>query len=179
MKEITTTFSDVYLITTKKFEDDRGFFMESFNLNQFKKITGVDHFVQDNHSKSSKGVLRGLHYQIKNPQGKLIRCIFGTIVDVVVDLRISSPTFGKSQKFLLDRNDIHLWVPSGFAHGFCVLSDEAEVVYKTTDYYYPEYDRTLLWNDSDLKIDWQIDGNIILSEKDLNGKTFRECEKYA
>lgn len=175
---IGTSFNDVYLITNKKFEDERGFFIESFNLKDFEKITGFGNFVQDNHSKSSKGVLRGLHYQIKHPQGKLVRCIFGTIVDVIVDLRLSSPTFGKWQKFLLDNNNLHLWVPPGFAHGFYVLSDEAEVIYKTTDYYYPEYERSLLWNDENLNINWDLNSQPITSIKDMNGSTFYDCEKY-
>jgi dTDP-4-dehydrorhamnose 3,5-epimerase len=178
MNAIGTILKDAYIITNKKFEDDRGFFMESFNDKKFEEITGVKNFVQDNHSKSIKGVLRGLHYQIKNPQGKLVRCTLGKVLDVIVDLRRSSPTFGKHTKILLDSNDKQVWVPAGFAHGFYVLSDEAEVTYKITDYYYPEYDRTLLWNDSILNIDWQNVEDPILSSKDRIGKTFDECEKY-
>ena len=178
MNAIETNLKDAYIITNKKFEDDRGFFMESFNLKEFEKITGVGNFVQDNHSKSSKGVLRGLHYQIEHPQGKLVRCIFGAVFDVIVDLRKSSPSFGKWFGIKLCENNLQLWVPPGFAHGFYTLTDTAEFCYKTTDYYYPEYDRTLLWNDGHLAIEWGIDIDPILSEKDLKGKTFEECEKY-
>jgi dTDP-4-dehydrorhamnose 3,5-epimerase len=178
MNAIGTILKDAYIITNKKFEDDRGFFMESFNDKKFEKITGVKNFVQDNHSKSIKGVLRGLHYQIKNPQGKLVRCTLGTVLDVIVDLRRSSPTFGNHTKILLDSNDKQVWVPAGFAHGFYVLSNEAEVMYKITDYYYPEYDRTLLWNDPVLNIDWENIEDPILSSKDKLGKHFDDCEKY-
>ena len=178
MNAIGTILKDAYIITNKKFEDDRGFFMESFNDKKFEKITGVKNFVQDNHSKSIKGVLRGLHYQIKNPQGKLVRCTLGTVLDVIVDLRRSSPTFGNHTKILLDSNDKQVWVPAGFAHGFYVLSNEVEVMYKITDYYYPEYDRTLLWNDPVLNIDWENIEDPILSSKDKLGKHFDDCEKY-
>jgi dTDP-4-dehydrorhamnose 3,5-epimerase len=178
MNAIGINLKDAYIITNKKFEDDRGFFMESFNLKEFEKITGVGNFVQDNHSKSSKSVLRGLHYQIKHPQGKLVRCISGAVYDVIVDLRKSSPTFGKWFGVKLSENNLQLWVPPGFAHGFYTLTDFAEIQYKVTDYYYPEYDRTLLWNDSNLKIEWGIKEEPILSKKDFNGKTFNECENY-
>ena len=178
MNAIGTNLKDAYIITNKKFEDDRGFFMESFNLKKFEKITGESNFVQDNHSKSSKGVLRGLHYQIEHPQGKLVRCISGAVYDVIVDLRKSSSSFGKWFGIKLSENNLQLWVPPGFAHGFYTLTETAEIVYKTTDYYYPEYDRTLLWNDTNLGIEWGIDGEPILSQKDLKGKTFEECEKY-
>jgi dTDP-4-dehydrorhamnose 3,5-epimerase len=178
MNAIGTNFKDAYIITNKKFEDGRGFFMESFNLKKFEKITGESNFVQDNHSKSSKGVLRGLHYQIEHPQGKLVRCISGAVYDVIVDLRKSSSSFGKWFGIKLSENNLQLWVPPGFAHGFYTLTETAEIVYKTTDYYYPEYDRTLLWNDTNLGIEWGINGEPILSQKDLKGKTFDECEKY-
>jgi dTDP-4-dehydrorhamnose 3,5-epimerase len=178
MNAIGTTLKDVYIITNKKFEDDRGFFIEVFNDKKFEQITGVKNFVQDNHSQSVKGVLRGLHYQVEKPQGKLVRCTSGIVLDVVVDLRVSSSTFGKHAKILLDSNDKQVWVPAGFAHGFYVLSDQAEVTYKITDYYYPEHERTLLWNDSVLNIDWGVDGDPILSPKDKLGKTFITCEKY-
>jgi len=178
MNAIGTNLKDAYVITNEKFEDDRGFFMESFNLKEFEKITGVSNFVQDNHSKSSKGVLRGLHYQIEHVQGKLVRCSSGVVYDVIVDLRKSSETFGKWFGIKLDKNNIQLWVPPGFAHGFYTISDCAEIQYKVTDYYYPEYDRTLLWNDIDLEIEWGADEEPILSQKDLKGKTFEECEKY-
>ena len=178
MNAIGINLKDAYIITNKKFEDDRGFFMESFNLKEFEKITGVGDFVQDNHSKSSKGVLRGLHYQIRHPQGKLVRCISGAVFDVIVDLRKSSPSFGKWFGIKLCENNLQLWVPPGFAHGFYTLTDTAEFCYKTTDYYYPEYDRTLLWNDTDLSIEWGLYQEPILSNKDIIGKTFKECEKY-
>ena len=178
MNAIGTNLKDAYVITNKKFEDDRGFFMESFNLKEFQKITGVSNFVQDNYSKSSKGVLRGLHYQIEHAQGKLVRCISGVVFDVIVDLRKSSETFGKWFGIKLDKINTQLWVPAGFAHGFYTLTDFAEIEYKVTDYYYPEYDRTLLWNDTNLAIQWRVDENPILSQKDLKGKTFEECEKY-
>jgi len=179
MNAIGTNLKDAYIITNKKFEDGRGFFMETFKLNEFEKITGVSNFVQDNHSKSSKGVLRGLHYQIEHAQGKLIRCVSGAVYDVIVDLRKSSSSFGKWFGIKLYKNNLQLWVPPGFAHGFYTLTETAEIVYKTTDYYYPEYDRTLLWNDTNLGIEWGIDGEPILSQKDLNGETFGECEKYS
>lgn len=178
MNAIETNLKDAYVITNKKFEDNRGFFMESFNLREFEKLTGVNNFVQDNHSRSSKGVLRGLHYQIKHAQGKLVRCISGEIYDVIVDLRKSSETFGKWFGIKLCENNVQLWIPPGFAHGFYTLTDTAEFCYKTTDYYYSEHDRTLFWNDSDLAIEWGIDDEPILSNKDINGKIFKECEKY-
>lgn len=178
MNVIEVAFKDVYLIKSEKFEDFRGFFIESFNYEKIKKIIGSVNFVQDNHSKSCKGVLRGLHYQIKNPQGKLVRCISGTVNDVIVDIRKTSPTFGKWKSFKLNSSDISLWVPPGFAHGFYTLSNFAEVTYKTTDYYYPEYDRTLIWNDPDLNIDWELSVNPILSPKDMLGKSMVSCEKY-
>jgi len=178
MNAIETNLKDAYVITNKKFEDARGFFMESFNLKEFEKIVGECNFVQDNHSKSSKGVLRGLHYQIEHAQGKLVRCISGAVFDVIVDLRKSSPSFGKWFGIKLCENNLQLWVPPGFAHGFYTLTDTAEFCYKTTDYYYPEYDRTLLWNDSNIGIEWELDQEPILSNKDIIGKTFNECEKY-
>lgn len=178
MNAIGTSLKDAYIINNKKFEDERGFFIESFNDKKFEKLTGVKNFVQDNHSKSIRGVLRGLHYQIENAQGKLVRCTSGTVLDVIVDLRKSSPTFGNHIKILLDSNDKQVWVPAGFAHGFYVISENAEVTYKITDYYYPEYERTLLWNDPILDIDWGVTEDPILSAKDKLGKTFDECEKY-
>ena len=178
MNAIGTNLKDAYVITNKKFEDGRGFFMETFKLNEFEKITGESNFVQDNHSKSSKGVLRGLHYQIEHAQGKLIRCVSGAVYDVIVDLRKSSSSFGKWFGIKLYKNNLQLWVPPGFAHGFYTLTETAEIVYKTTDYYYPEYDRTILWNDTNLGIEWGINREPILSQKDLKGKTFDECEKY-
>jgi len=178
MNVIETSLKDAYIITNQKFEDARGFFMESFNLKKFEKITGVSNFVQDNHSKSSKGVLRGLHYQIEHPQGKLVRCISGTVFDVIVDLRKSSPSFGKWFGIKLSENNLQLWVPPGFAHGFYTLTDFAEVQYKVTDYYYPEYDRTLIWNDDNLGIEWEICKEPILSTKDSNGNLLEMCDLY-
>ena len=173
MKLIETPLVDAAVITVDKYEDERGFFMESFNEQQFIKELGHYEFVQDNHSKSSKGVLRGLHYQVKHPQGKLVRCISGSVYDVIVDIRKSSETFGKWFGTTLNCPDKQLWVPPGFAHGFYTLSETAEIVYKITDYYYPEDQETLLWND--IGIDWKITAEPILSEKDKIGKTFEEC----
>jgi dTDP-4-dehydrorhamnose 3,5-epimerase len=179
MNVIETNLNDVYLISNNKFEDERGFFLESFNLKEFQKAVCLDiNFVQDNHSKSSRGVLRGLHYQIQNPQGKLVRCVLGAVFDVIVDIRKSSSTFGKWYGVELNRNNLQLWVPPGFAHGFYTLTETAEIVYKTTEYYYPSYERSLLWNDEDLNIDWGISVEPILSLKDLNAETFKECDKY-
>lgn len=179
MKVTEINLKDAYIVTTPKYEDERGFFLESFNLKQFREATGInDEFVQDNHSKSVRGVLRGLHYQIQHSQGKLIRCTQGSVYDVIVDLRKSSSTFGKWFGIKLCTNNIHVWVPPGFAHGFYVLSESAEINYKQTDYYYPEYDRTLLWNDTDIGIDWPIDYDPILSQKDKLGKSFKECDLY-
>lgn len=173
MKIIDIGLKDALLIEVDKYIDSRGFFMESFNEKKFD--LGYD-FVQDNHSMSQRGVLRGLHYQIKHPQGKLVRCIRGTVYDVIVDLRKSSDTFGEWYGVELNRPELQLWVPPGFAHGFYTLSEVAHITYKTTDYYYPKHDRTLLWNSLD--INWHILEPPILSEKDKYGKSFIECEKY-
>ncbi|HPG19879.1 MAG TPA: dTDP-4-dehydrorhamnose 3,5-epimerase [Flexilinea sp.] len=171
---------DVILIKPDVHRDERGFFFESWQKNKFAKA-GIDQeFVQDNHSRSSKDVLRGLHYQIQQPQGKLIRAIVGEVFDVAVDLRRSSPSFGKWVSAILSSENFNmLWIPPGFAHGFLVLSDVAEFVYKATDFYAPQYERCILWNDRDLGIDWPISGHEpILSEKDSKGKLFREAEVY-
>lgn len=177
MKIINTPLQDSYIIEQPKFFDDRGFFIESYNKKVFDDV-GLDmNFVQDNHSQSAVNVLRGLHYQVEKPQGKLVRCVKGWIVDVIVDLRQSSPTFGQHFKVDLNRPEVMLWVPEGFAHGFYVKSEKCEVSYKTTEYYYKEYDRTLIWNDPDLNITWGTT-TPILSEKDKQGKSFEECEKY-
>lgn len=164
---------DVLLITPKVFGDERGFFMESFNQRAFQAATGLDvSFVQDNHSRSRQGVLRGLHYQVKQPQGKLVRVVAGEILDVAVDLRLDSPTRGEWVSARLSaQNHQQLWVPAGFAHGFVVLSEAAEVLYKTTDYYAPEHERAIRWDDPTLAIDWQRDswawqGEPALSDKD-------------
>jgi dTDP-4-dehydrorhamnose 3,5-epimerase len=178
---IPTTIPDVVLIEPKAFGDDRGFFFESFNANVFQDKTGVsDPFVQDNHSRSSQNVLRGLHYQIQQPQGKLIRALAGRIFDVAVDIRRSSPYFGQWVGYELSAdNKRQLWVPKGFAHGFVVLSEFAEVAYKTTDYYAPQHERCILWNDPDLAISWQITAPPLLSVKDQAGTPFKTADLFA
>jgi len=166
-----TKIPDVLILQPQVFGDARGFFLESFNARDFVKATGLDmHFVQDNHSKSARGVLRGLHYQIEHAQGKLVRVVQGEVFDVVVDLRRSSPTFGQWDGVHLSAdNHRQLWVPPGFAHGFVVLSESAEFLYKTTDYWYPAHERCLLWNDPALGIDWPIDFAPQLAAKDGAG----------
>ncbi|MDH5386882.1 MAG: dTDP-4-dehydrorhamnose 3,5-epimerase [Gammaproteobacteria bacterium] len=180
MKVITTGIPDLLIIEPKVFGDERGFFFESFNNKIFKELTGVtDEFVQDNHSKSTKGVLRGLHYQIKQPQGKLVRVVRGEVFDVAVDLRKSSETFGQWQGVHLSaENKRQFWMPEGFAHGFVVLSDEAEFLYKTTDYYAPEYERCIRWDDDGLSIDWQFGGSPLVSDKDANGQLFKQADLF-
>ena len=180
MNVIATKIPDVLIIEPRVFGDTRGFFYESFNKNSFEKVTGVKtDFVQDNHSQSSRGVLRGLHYQIKQPQGKLVRVVRGEVFDVAVDLRKSSATFGQWVGTNLSaENKRQFWVPEGFAHGFVVLSDEAEFLYKTTNYYAPEYERCIRWNDTDLSIDWQYDDEPLVSEKDANGISFMEADAF-
>jgi dTDP-4-dehydrorhamnose 3,5-epimerase len=174
---IRTKLNGAYIITNEVYKDFRGCFRETFNLKNLQKIIGPYEFVQDCHSISKKNVIRGLHYQIERPQGKLVQCVRGEIYDVIVDLRQSSKTFGHWTGFHLFPGSSQLWIPPGFAHGFSVLSDEAEVLYKVTDYYYPEHERTLLWNDISLVIDWGVD-TPILSDKDMNGTIFFECDKY-
>ena len=171
---------DVILFEPKVFGDDRGFFFESFNQARFEEAVGhAVSFVQDNHSKSTRGVLRGLHYQIQQPQGKLVRVAQGEVFDVAVDIRRSSPTFGKWVGALLSAENKHqLWVPEGFAHGFVVLSETAEFLYKTTNYYAPAHERSILWNDPDLAIDWKFDGQPLLSAKDQAAKTLNEAEVF-
>jgi len=181
MKVIETEIPDLLIIEPKVFGDDRGFFFESFNARAFAEQTGVtDSFVQDNHSRSAKGVLRGLHYQIQQPQGKLVRAVEGEIYDAVVDVRRSSPTFGKWFGITLSaENKRQLWVPAGFAHGFVVTSDYAEVLYKTTDYWAPEFERSIIWNDPALAIAWPLDGEPLLSAKDEAGVPLAEAEVFA
>jgi dTDP-4-dehydrorhamnose 3,5-epimerase len=172
MRVLATAIADVRIIEPQVFDDARGFFFESFNLREFRKATGLNdvQFVQDNHSRSVSGVLRGLHYQIHHPQGKLVRVIAGSVFDVAVDLRKSSPHFGQWTGVELSAdNKRQLWIPAGFAHGFAVTSATAEVLYKTTDYRYPEHERCLLWNDPALGIDWPLDGAPLLSDKDRAG----------
>lgn len=181
MQVHTTAIPDVLIIEPKVFGDDRGFFFESFNARRFEELTGVKtDFVQDNHSKSAKGVLRGLHYQIQNPQGKLVRVVSGEVFDVAVDMRKSSPTFGNwVGVHLSGQNHRQLWVPAGFAHGFVVLSESAEFLYKTTDYYSPEFERSIVWNDPTLAIEWPLDGTPSLSAKDAKGSAFLDAETFA
>lgn len=177
MNVVKTSIADVLILEPRVFGDDRGFFYESFNKRTFGDLTGIDvQFVQDNHSRSAKGVLRGLHYQIRQPQGKLVRCTLGVVFDVAVDLRVGSLTFGQwVGEILSAENKRMMWVPEDFAHGFLVLSEDAEVLYKTTDYYAPEHERCILWNDPDLGIDWPLQVAPILSNKDAAGKFFREA----
>ncbi len=180
MKITVTAIPDVLQIEPKVFGDTRGFFFESFNQRQWQESTGLDRaFVQDNHSLSGKGVLRGLHYQIRQPQGKLVRVIMGEVFDVAVDLRRASATFGKWVGAVLSaENKKQLWVPEGFGHGFVVLSEVAEFLYRTTNYYAPEHERCILWNDPDLAIDWPLLETPILSAKDAAGHAFRSAEVY-
>ena len=177
---IPTNLPEVLILEPKVFGDDRGFFFESFNQKNFAAATGLDiNFVQDNHSRSVKGVLRGLHYQIQHPQGKLVRVTKGAVFDVAVDLRRTSPNFGKWTGLTLSASNYRqLWVPPGFAHGFVVTSDEAEFLYKTTDYWYPEYERSLLWSDPTVNIQWPIDGLPQLAEKDALGKLLSEIDVF-
>ena len=177
----TTAIPDVLILEPKVFGDDRGFFYESFNQQRFADLTGIAaNFVQDNHSKSSKNVLRGLHYQIQQPQGKLVRVTAGAVFDVAVDLRTSSATFGQWVGVTLSaENKRQLWIPEGFAHGFIVLSESAEFLYKTTDYWAPEFERSLLWNDPALGITWPGDGEPMLSSKDQLGKLLADAEVFA
>jgi dTDP-4-dehydrorhamnose 3,5-epimerase len=181
MKVAATAIPGLLLLEPTIHEDERGFFFESFNQKCFEDATGLNiRFVQDNHSRSVKRVLRGLHYQIRQPQGKLLRVTAGEVFDVAVDLRRSSPTFGKFAGIVLSAvNKKQLWIPEGFAHGYLVLSDAAEVLYKTTDYYAPEHERCLIWNDPDVGIDWPQDGEPILSAKDRLGLTLSKAEVFA
>lgn len=175
-----TALPEVLILEPKVFGDDRGFFFESFNQRDFASVTGQDvQFVQDNHSRSVKGVLRGLHYQIQHPQGKLVRVTKGEVFDVAVDLRCNSPNFGKWAGVVLSASNYRqLWVPPGFAHGFVVTSDSAEFLYKTTDYWYPEFERSLLWSDSTVGVKWPIDGQPQLASKDVEGKTLEAAEVF-
>jgi dTDP-4-dehydrorhamnose 3,5-epimerase len=180
MKHIATAIPDVLLLEPKIFGDDRGFFYESWNRRTLASL-GIDaDFVQDNHSKSQKNVLRGLHYQIGHAQGKLVRVTAGTVYDVAVDLRRSSPTFGQWVSFTLSAEDRRMaWIPPGFAHGFCVTSDSAEFLYKTTDYWSQAHERTLLWNDPQLAIPWPLTGEPLLAVKDSVGTPLSLAETFA
>ena len=181
MKVTPTSIPSVLLIEPRVFGDTRGFFFESFNQRAFNLATGLDvNFVQDNHSRSSKGVLRGLHYQIQQPQGKLVRVVRGSVFDVTVDLRKSSPTFGQWVGMELNEdNHCQLWIPPGFAHGFYVLSDSADFLYKTTDYYAPEFECSLIWNDPTIGIEWPLNTQPIISAKDVQGKKLADAEVFA
>lgn len=181
MKVIQTKLPEVCIIEPQVFGDSRGFFYESFNARKFAELTGVQaEFVQDNHSKSGKNILRGLHYQIQQAQGKLVRVVSGEVFDVAVDIRKSSPNFGQWVGVNLSaENSRQLWVPPGFAHGFVVLSEQAEFLYKTTDYWAPEHERCLAWNDPEIGIDWPINEAPLLSAKDQLGKSLSEAEVFA
>ena len=180
MKVVPTEIPDVLIIEPKIFGDDRGFFYESYNHTKFMEATGLDlEFVQDNHSRSARNVLRGLHYQIQQTQGKLVRVVKGEVLDVAVDIRKSSPTFGKWVSCILsEENKRQFWVPPQFAHGFVVLSESADFLYKTTDYYAPEHERCIVWDDPDLAIDWEITDSPIVSTKDKEGALLKEAEVF-
>jgi len=179
IKKILTSLPGMFVLEPRVFGDDRGFFLESYNEKVMAEVGIRERFVQDNHSCSRCNVLRGLHYQIKQPQGKLVRVVDGEILDVAVDLRRSSATFGRWEAVRLSgENKRMLWIPAGFAHGFRVTSDKTQVLYKTTDYYAPEHERTLAWNDPDLKVNWELEGEPIISAKDQRGVTLREAETF-
>jgi len=180
LKIIPTTIPDVLILEPKLFGDDRGFFFESFNERRWRELTGIDlHFVQHNHSRSTGGVLRGLHYQIQQPQGKLVRAVVGEVFDVCVDIRRSSPSFGQWFGALLSaENKRQMWVPPGFAHGFCVTSDVAEFLYLTTEYYAPEHERCIRWNDPELAIGWPLSAEPNVSARDREGLAFRDADLY-
>jgi len=181
MKATPTAIPDVILLEPKVFGDNRGFFFESFNQKQFEEVIGQKvQFVQDNHSRSSKGVLRGLHYQIKHPQGKLVRVVRGAVFDAAVDIRQSSPTFGHwVGTELNEENYRQLWIPVGFAHGFFVLSDSADFLYKTTDYYDPDFERCIAWDDPEININWPIESMPQVSEKDKQGTSFSNAGLFS
>lgn len=181
MRVIHTAIPDLLIIEPRVFGDDRGFFFESFNRRRFAELTGSDvDFVQDNHSRSAQNVLRGLHYQIRNPQAKLVRVVQGAVLDVAVDIRRSSPTFGKHVAVELSaENKLMFWIPEGFAHGFSVLTETADFLYKTTDYWFPEHERCIRWNDPALKIDWKLKSEPMVSAKDAQGKSLSEAELFA
>ena len=180
IKKIPTSLPGVVILEPRVFGDERGFFLESYNEKVFAELGIGERFVQDNHSSSQRNVLRGLHYQIKQTQGKLVRAVEGEILDVAVDVRRSSPTFGGWEAVRLSgENKRMLWIPPGFAHGFLVLSERAQVLYKATEYYAPEHERTVAWNDPDLKIRWELAGEPIVSAKDQRGLALRDAETFA
>jgi dTDP-4-dehydrorhamnose 3,5-epimerase len=180
LKATNASLAGLLILEPRVITDQRGFFLESYNQRAMAEVGIRQHFVQDNHSFSSRNVLRGLHYQVQRPQGKLVRVVAGEILDVAVDLRRSSSTLGRWESVRLSgENKRMLWVPPGFAHGFRVVSESAHVLYKATDFYFPEFEHTLAWDDPDLKIDWQLEGDPIVSAKDLQGVPFRQAETYA
>ncbi|CAB1367877.1 dTDP-4-dehydrorhamnose 3,5-epimerase [Denitratisoma oestradiolicum] len=180
MRLVATDLPEVLLIEPKVFGDERGFFFESWNRNTLAGLGLELDFVQDNHSRSARNVLRGLHYQIQHPQGKLVRVIQGEVFDVAVDLRRSSPTFGRWSGFMLSAENKRMaWIPPGFAHGFCVTSNYAEFLYKTTDYWHPEHERSLRWDDPQLAIPWPLTGEPVLAAKDQAGQFLADAEVYA
>lgn len=179
MNILETPLAGALVLEPKVFEDERGFFLESYSERTFAKVGIAERFVQDNHSFSKRGVLRGLHYQVQKPQGKLVRVVTGEVQDALVDLRKKSRTFGRAHTVRLSGENRQMaWIPAGFAHGFYVVSDVAHVLYKSTEFYFPELERTILWNDPELKIDWGLDGEPLLSEKDRRGVRFREAELF-
>jgi dTDP-4-dehydrorhamnose 3,5-epimerase len=179
LKKIPTSFPDVFILEPRVFGDERGFFLESYNEKIFAELGITHHFVQDNHSRSTRNVLRGLHYQVQQTQAKLVRVIEGEILDVAVDMRRSSAMFGKSLAVALSgENKRMIWIPTGFAHGFRVVSEVAHVLYKASDYYAPPYERTLLWSDPKLEIDWKLEGEPIVSAKDQRGVKLRDAESF-
>ncbi len=180
MKVTPGTLPEVLLLEPRIFGDERGFFLESYNKRMFRELTGVEaDFVQDNHSRSARNVLRGLHYQLQQPQGKLVRVVAGEIFDVAVDLRRSSPRFGQWMGANLSaENKRMLWIPAGFAHGFLALSEVTEVLYKTTDYYAPVHERCVLWSDPDVGVEWQLTGEPVVSEKDRRGTALKAAETF-
>ncbi len=180
MHVITTEIPDVFIVEPNVFGDERGFFFESFNQKIWQKKTGLTRpFVQHNHSRSARNVLRGLHYQIQQPQGKLVRVVSGEVFDVAVDIRKSSPTFGRwAGVHLSEKNKMQVWVPEGFAHGFVVLSESADFLYLSTDFYAPEHERAIRWNDPELAIDWPVDGQPVLSDKDRSAPLLRDAEVF-
>lgn len=179
MNLVSTAIADVKVLEPKVFGDHRGFFYESFNQRTMRNLGIHGDFVQDNHSRSARGVLRGLHYQIQHAQDKLVRVVLGEVYDVAVDIRRSSPTFGRWVGIHLSAENKRMaWIPKGFAHGFLTLSDYAEFLYKTTDYYAPEFERAILWNDPAIGIEWPLDGQPRLAQKDLAGSLFAEAETF-
>lgn len=180
MKTTVGSVAGVLILEPRVFGDARGFFLESYNETTMAEIGISDRFVQDNHSFSGRNVLRGLHYQVQRPQGKLVRAIAGEILDVVLDMRRSSPTFGRWQSVRLSGdNKRMLWIPPGLAHGFRVVSENAHVLYKATDFYFPQFEHTVIWNDRDLKINWELDGEPVISPKDRQGQPFGQSEVFA